>query len=480
MLNIGKRVGDNLLKRRINGIVSSRGAAISTAVEKKETHGFSLPQMPPFDYKPQPYSGPFLDEILQKRKQYLCPSMFYFYEKPLNIVEGKMQYLFDESGRRYLDAFGGIVTVSCGHCHPDIVDAIVKQTRLLQHTTTIYLHHAITEFAEALAAKFPGNLKVVFFTNSGTESNELATMMARLYTGNHDMISVRNSYHGSSANTMGMTAQSKWKYNVVQTGAHHALNPNPYRGPFGSDGAKYAKDVQDIIDFGTSGRVAGFIAEPIQGVGGAVEMAPGYLKPVYESVRKAGGVCISDEVQTGFGRMGSHYWGFETQGVIPDIVTMAKGIGNGLPLGAVVTTPEIAQVLTQRCHFNTFGGNPVCAAGGHAVLKVLDKEKRQEHCAVVGPYLINRLRELQDKYEVIGDVRGRGLMIGVELVTDRAAKTPAQVETAVVFEKLKDMGVLVGKGGMYGNVFRIKPPMCFTKEDSDFLVDVMDHALSQL
>ncbi|GLJ06332.1 hypothetical protein SUGI_0036620 [Cryptomeria japonica] len=369
MLNIGKGVGNNLLRRRINGIVSNKGAAISTAVEKKETHGFSLPQMPPFDYKPQPYSGPFLDEILQKRKQYLCPSMFYFYEKPLNIVEGKMQYLFDESGRRYLDAFGGIVTVSCGHCHPDIVDTIVKQTRLLQHTTTIYLHHAITEFAEALAAKFPGNLK---------------------------------------------------------TGAHHALNPNPYRGPFGSDGAKYAKDVQDIIDFGTSGRVAGFIAEPIQGVGGAVEMAPGYLKPVYES------------------------------GVIPDIVTMAKGIGNGLPLGAVVTTPEIAQVLTQRCHFNTFGGNPVCAAGGHAVLKVLDKEKRQEHCAVVGPYLINRLRELQEKYEVIGD------------------------KLQLYFEKLKDMGVLAGKGGMYGNVFRIKPPMCFTKEDSDFLVDVMDHALSQL
>ncbi|GLJ55571.1 hypothetical protein SUGI_1193400 [Cryptomeria japonica] len=382
--------------------------------------------MPPFDYKPQPYSGPFLDEILQKRKQYLCPSMFYFYEKPLNIVEGKMQYLFDESGRRYLDAFGGIVTVSCGHCHPDIVDTIVKQTRLLQHTTTIYLHHAITEFAEALAAKFPGNLKVVFFTNSGTESNELTTMMARLYNGNHDMISLRNSYNGSSANTMGMTAQSKWKYNVVQTRAHHALNPNPYRGPFGSDGAKYAKDVQDIIDFGTSGRVAGFMAEPIQGVGGAVEMAPGYLKPVYES------------------------------GVIPDIVKMAKGIGNGLPLGAVVTNPEIAQVLTQRCHFNTFGGNPVCAAGGHAVLKVLDKEKRQEHCAVVGPYLINRLRELQEKYEVIGD------------------------KLQLYFEKLKDMGVLAGKGRMYGNVFRIKPPMCFTKEDSDFLVDVMDHALSQL
>uniref|UniRef100_A0A0C9RGV4 alanine--glyoxylate transaminase n=1 Tax=Wollemia nobilis TaxID=56998 RepID=A0A0C9RGV4_9CONI len=481
MLRIGKEVANNVLKRR-KGVeillCGSRGVSFAAAVEKKETP--IMPQMPSFDYTPQPYNGPSLDEILQKRKLYLGPSMFYFYDKPLNIVEGKMQYLFDEDGRRYLDAFGGIVTVSCGHCHPEVVDAIVKQTKLLQHTTTIYLNHAVAEFAEALAAKMPGNLKVVFFTNSGTESNELATTMARLYTGNHDMISVRNSYHGSSATTMGMTGQSKWKYNVVQNGVHHAMNPDPYRGVFGSDGEKYAKDVQDIIEFGTSGRVAGFIAEPIQGVGGAVEMAPGYLQPVYESIRKAGGVCISDEVQTAFGRLGSHYWGFETQGVIPDIVTMAKGIGNGLPLGAVVTTPEIAQVLTQRCHFNTFGGNPVCSAGGHAVLKVLDKEKRQEHCAVVGSYLINRLRELQDKYEIIGDVRGKGLMIGVELVTDRVSKTPAKEETAIVFEKMKDLGVLVGKGGMYGNVFRIKPPMCFTKEDSDFLVEVMDLALSKL
>lgn len=204
------------------------------------------------------------------------------------------------------------------------------------------------------------------------------------------------------------------------------------------------------------------------------------MRAAYDIVRKAGGVCISDEVQTGFGRMGSHYWGFETQGVIPDIVTVAKGLGNGLPIGAVVTTPEIAQVLTQRSHCVTFGGNPVSTAGGHAVLKVLDKEKRQEHSAVVGAHLINRLRELQDKYEIIGDVRGRGLMIGVELVTDRTSKTPAKEETSLVFEKMKDLGVLVGRGGMYGNVFRIKPPMCFTKEDSDFLVDVMDYSLSKL
>ncbi|XP_021892774.1 LOW QUALITY PROTEIN: alanine--glyoxylate aminotransferase 2 homolog 1, mitochondrial-like, partial [Carica papaya] len=216
------------------------------------------------------------------------------------------------------------------------------------------------------------------------------------------------------------------------------------------------------------------------GVGGAVELAPGYLKQVYDIVRQAGGVCIADEVQTGFGRTGSHYWGFETQGVIPNIVTMAKGIGNGLPLGAVVTTPEIASVMAQKIQFNTFGGNPVCSAGGLAVLRVIDKEKRQAHCAEVGTHLIGRLRDLQQKHDIIGDVRGRGLMVGIELVSDRKEKTPAKAETAVLFEKLRELGVLVGKGGLHGNVFRIKPPMCFTKDDADFLVDTLDYAVSKL
>ncbi|ERM94293.1 alanine--glyoxylate aminotransferase 2 homolog 1, mitochondrial [Amborella trichopoda] len=436
------------------------------------------PKLPPFDYEPKPYTGPRVDEILQKRKRFLGPSLFYYYQKPLNIVEGKMQYLFDENGRRYLDAFAGIVTVSCGHCHPDVVNAVIEQTKLLQHATTIYLHHAIAEFAEALAAKMPGNLKVVYFVNSGTEANELAMLMARLYSGNHGMIALRNAYHGGSAGTIGLTALNTWKYPIPQGEIHHVVNPDPYRGAFGPDGARYAKDVQDHIDFGTCGKVAGFIAETFQGVGGAVELAPGYLKMVYDIVRKAGGVCIADEVQSGFGRTGSHYWGFETQGVIPDIVTMAKGIGNGLPLGAVVTTPEIASVMAQKIQFNTFGGNPVCSSGGLAVLNVLDKEQRQKHCADVGSHLIEHLKALQKSHEIIGDVRGRGLMIGVELVTDRELNTPAKSETTAIFEKLKDLGVLVGKGGLHGNVFRIKPPMCFTKEDADFLVDAIDYALS--
>lgn len=452
----------------------------SSAAGAGADHEASLPLLPQFDYEPKPYSGPRGDEVFQKRKKFLGPSLFHYYQNPLNIVEGKMQYLFDENGRRYLDAFAGIVTVSCGHCHPEVLNAIMEQSKLLQHATTIYLHHAIADFAEALASKMPGNLKVVYFVNSGTEANELAMLMARLYSGSLDMISLRNAYHGGSPNTIGLTALNTWKYPIPQGEIHHVVNPDPYHGIFGSDAESYAKDVQDHIDYGTSGKVAGFISETIQGVGGAVELAPGYLKLVYDIVRKAGGVCIADEVQTGFGRTGSHYWGFETQGVIPDIVTMAKGIGNGLPLGAVVTTPEIASVLAQKIQFNTFGGNPVCSAGGLAVLRVIDKEKRQVHCADVGSHLLGRLRDLQQRYEIIGDVRGRGLMVGIELVTDRKEKKPAKAETIVLFEKLRELGVLVGKGGLHGNVFRIKPPMCFTKDDADFLVDALDHSMSKL
>ncbi|XP_021901311.1 alanine--glyoxylate aminotransferase 2 homolog 3, mitochondrial-like [Carica papaya] len=439
-----------------------------------------LPKMPPFNYSPPPYTGPSADEILAKRKEFLSPSLFHFYTKPLNVVDGKMQYLFDENGRRYLDAFGGIATVSCGHCHPDVIESTINQIKRVQHSTVLYLNNAIADFAQALASKMPGNLKVVFFTNSGTEANELALMIARLYTGCHDVISLRNAYHGNAAATMGATAQCIWKFNVLQSGVHHAVNPDPYRGIFGSDGEKYAKDVHDLIQFGTSGHVAAFISEAIQGVGGIVELAPGYLPAVYSTIRKAGGLCIADEVQCGFARTGSHFWGFENQGVIPDIVTMAKGIGNGIPLGAVVTTPEIAEVLTRRSYFNTFGGNPVCTAAGHAVLRVIENEKLQENALVVGSYLKQRLAALQDKYEIIGDVRGKGCMLGVELVTDRELKTPAKAETLHIMDRMKEMGVLVGKGGFYGNVFRITPPLCFTKEDADFFADVMDYTMSKM
>ncbi|XP_019168303.1 PREDICTED: alanine--glyoxylate aminotransferase 2 homolog 3, mitochondrial-like [Ipomoea nil] len=465
--------------------LSARGSPLihrpfATAAQSDESLDSLLPKMPPFHYSPPPYTGPSAAEVLQKRQRYLSPAIFHFFKNPLNLVDGKMQYLFDENGRRYLDAFGGIATVCCGHCHPEVVEAVVNQTKRLQHSTVLYLNHTIADFAEALASKMPGDLKVVYFTNSGTEANELALLMTRLYTGCHDVISIRNGYHGNAAATMNATAQSNYKFNVVQAGIHHSLNPDQYRGVFGSDGPKYARDVDDIITYGTTGCVAGFIAEAIQGVGGIMELAPGYLPAVYSSIRRAGGLCIADEVQSGFGRTGSHFWGFEAHGVVPDIVTMAKGIGNGIPLGAVVTTPDIAKVLTNRTYFNTFGGNPVCTAGGLAVLKVLEKEKLQQNALTVGSYLKERLVSLMEKHEIIGDVRGRGFMLGVELVTDRKAKTPAKVEIVHLMEQMKEMGVLIGKGGFFGNVFRITPPLCFTKEDADFLVDVMDYNMSKL
>jgi alanine-glyoxylate transaminase / (R)-3-amino-2-methylpropionate-pyruvate transaminase len=444
-----------------------------------------LPELPPFDHKPKKYGGPSADEVLRLRKQFLNPGIFLYYKKPIMFVEGKMQYLWDEHGRRYLDALGGIVTVSVGHCHPDVVDVARKQNETLQHSTTIYLHPNIAEYAQALAAKMPGDLKVCYFVNSGSEANDLALLMARAYTGNYDVIALRNAYHGGNAATMGLTAHRTWKFNVPHSfGVHHAITPDPYRGLWGRDdvdaGRKYAADVKDLLNFATSGQIAAFIAESIQGVGGCVVFPDDYLKHVYEHGRAAGGLCIADEVQAGFGRTGTHYWGFETQGVIPDIVTMAKGIGNGCPLGAVVTTPKIAAALAQRIHFNTFGGNPVVCAQGKCVLEIIDRDKLQENSLKIGNRLLVGLNELKQKHNLIGDVRGKGLMLGIELVKDRQSKEPAREECAQILETCKEMGLLLGKGGLWGQTIRFSPPMCVNARDADFLLEVLDHAFQRL
>ncbi len=443
------------------------------------------PEVPPFDRQPRKYDGPPADEVLRLRKEFLNPGIFLYYKKPVMFVEGKMQYLWDEQGRRYLDALGGIVTVSVGHCHPQVVEAARKQNETLQHSTTIYLHPNIAEYAQKLASKMPGELKVCYFVNSGSEANDLALLMARAYTGNYDVISLRNAYHGGNAGTMGATAHRTWKFNVPHSfGVHHAIAADPYRGPWGRDdadaGKKYAEDVKSVLDYATSGQVAAFIAESIQGVGGCVVFPDNYLKHVYEYVRGAGGLCIADEVQAGFGRTGTHYWGFETQGVIPDIVTMAKGIGNGCPLGAVVTTPKIAAALAQRIHFNTFGGNPVVCAQGSAVLDVIEREQLQENSLKIGKQISDGLNRLKEKHNVIGDVRGKGLMLGIELVKDRATKEPAKEECAQVLETCKEMGLLLGKGGLWGQTVRFSPPMCIHEQDADFLLEVLDQAFASL
>ena len=444
-----------------------------------------LPDLPAFDHQPKKYSGPSADEVFRLRKEFLNPGIFLYYKKPIMPVEGRMQYLWDETGKRYLDALGGIVTISVGHCHPDVVEAGRKQNETLQHSTTIYLHPNIAEYAQALAAKMPGDLKVCYFVNSGSEANDLALLMARAYTGNYDVIALRNAYHGGNAATMGLTAHRTWKFNVPHSfGVHHAIAADPYRGRWDRDdadaGKNYADDVKEVLNFATSGQVAAFIAESIQGVGGCVVFPDGYLKHVYEYVRGAGGVCIADEVQAGFGRTGTHYWGFETQGVIPDIVTMAKGIGNGCPLGAVVTTPKIAATLAQRIHFNTFGGNPVVCAQGKAVLEVIDREKLQQNSLKIGNKILAGLNKLKEKHNLIGDVRGKGLMLGIELVKDRQSKEPAREECAQILESCKEMGLLLGKGGLWGQTVRFSPPMCIHEQDADFLLEVLDLAFDRI
>jgi alanine-glyoxylate transaminase/(R)-3-amino-2-methylpropionate-pyruvate transaminase len=438
-------------------------------------------------HTPVPYDGPSRDEVLAMRREYLTPGLITYYREPLLVVEGHMQYLWDDTGKQYLDAFAGIVTVSVGHCHPHIVAQVRDQVGRLQHATTIYLHPAAAQLARKLAEHMPGGggLTTSYFTSSGSEANEIAILMAREFTGNTEVISLRNGYHGGTQGAMALSAVGTWKFPANPSiGVKHATPGYCYRCPFGltypSCDLKCARDVEDLIRHETAGEVAGFIGEPIQGVGGVVTPPPEYFGIVYEHVRRHGGLCIADEVQTGFGRTGTAFWGFENWGVMPDLVTMAKGIGNGAPLGACVTRPEIARVMTNRIHFNTFGGNPVSMTQGLATLEVIDAEGIQANARRVGGHLKERLLALQERQPIIGEVRGMGLMLGVELVRDRDTKEPATSETAAILELCKERGLLIGKGGLDGNVLRIKPPMCLTTDDADFLVDCLEKVMVEL
>ncbi|MGB6041737.1 MAG: aspartate aminotransferase family protein [Pirellulales bacterium] len=441
--------------------------------------------LPICDHKPEPYTGPSRDEVIALRHQYLSPGLITYYKDPLMIVEGHMQYVFDETGRRYLDAFAGIVTISVGHCHPKIAEKVRQQTGRLQHTTTIYLHPTIGQFAQRLAEKMPAGLDKTYFTNSGSEANELAVLSSREFTGNQDVIALRNGYHGGTSVPMSLTAHGTWKFKSNQRAhVHHTHAGYCYRCPYGleypSCDLKCAHDVKNVIEYETPGEVACFIGEPIQGVGGTVVPPKEYFPIIYDIVREHGGICIADEVQGGFGRTGHHFWSHQNWDVVPDMVVMAKGIGNGAPLGGMTTRTEISETLKHRIHFNTYGGNPISMTQGLATLEVIDEENIQQNALEVGTHLKGRLEELQQKHAMIGEVRGMGLMLGVELVRDRETKEPASTETADILELTKQWGLLLGKGGLYGNTLRIKPPMCISKDDADFLVDCLDQALDQI
>ncbi len=441
-------------------------------------------RLPPCDYRPAAYAGPGREQVLKDRQRFCNPAIFTYYQEPIMIVEGHLQYLFDETGRRYLDMLSGVATVSCGHCHPLVTSRVSRQLQQLQHASTIYLNPNLSELARKLAGKLPAGLEVTYFTNSGSEANDLAVHLARLYTGCLDVLALRSGYHGGSFGTMGLTGVHTWKYPSAHgTYIHHTVCPDPYRSLFSGTpeeiAEKSVEDMKQLILSATPGRIGGFLAEPIQGVGGVTYGAPNYLESAYEVVRKHGGLCIADEVQTGFGRTG-RYWGFEHFEVTPDIVTMAKAFGNGIPLGAVTTRREIAETLAQKLHFNTFGGNPVSMAAGSAAMDVIDQENLVENSRIQGRRLKNGLLELQQRHSLIGDVRGKGLMLGVELVRDRSSREPAPDETLQLLDLARRQQILFGRGGPHGNVLRIKPPLCLTTEDVDFALQALGDCLGQM
>lgn len=417
------------------------------------------------------------------RNKHFSPSTFKFYREPLLITEGRMQYLYDHTGRRYLDLIAGIATSGQGHCHPRITAKIAEQLNKVQHISTVYLHDQMSLYAEELTAKLPEGLDCIYLTICGSEANHIATQFARAYTGNYPIINLKNAYHGTCG-TQHLTALNTWNFDSPRNqGVEPSAFPDLYRGPFSpaEAGKAYGQQVKDTIDFHTAGKAAMFIAEPIQGAGGINPLPCGMAQEAQKHIYAAGGLYCSDEVQTGFGRCGSHYWGFDMLGVKPDIVTMAKTVGNGMPIGVTACTKEVASSLGNKLTFTTYAANPLAMAAGREVLKVIDEEGMQENCRLRGDQFLKGLRELQKVHHVIGDVRGVGLMIGCELVQDQESKVPVDADFfGDVFEKCKDYGILLGKGGRFGNCFRIQPPMCLSEEDVDFALDVIDQVLKEV
>ena len=430
------------------------------------------PQEPNNDLPPE--------EILRLRRKHLGPSLSIAYRQPLKIIRGAGQYLYDHEGRAYLDAVNNVCHV--GHCHPRVVRAAHDQMAVL-NTNTRYLHDNVVRYAQRLCATLPEPLSICFFVCSGSEANELALRMARAHTGQYDVIVIDGAYHG---NTSALIELSPYKFDGpggsgAPSHIHKVIMPDGYRGPYKYShpqaGEQYAEHVRQAIP---QHGFAAFIAESLLGCGGQIVLPDAYLQAAYRHVRKAGGVCIADEVQVGFGRVGSHFWGFQTQGVVPDIVTLGKPMGNGHPLAAVITTPEIAASFdTGMEYFNTYGGNPVSCAVGLAVLDVIEDEGLQQHALQVGEHLKTGLRTLMDGHPLIGDVRGLGLFLGVELVLDRETLEPAPAQAAYVVERLKDHGILLSTDGPLHNVLKIKPPLVFSEADAERLVNSLDKILEE-
>ncbi len=424
------------------------------------------------------------DEILKKKDAYIFPCVTTYYKDPLVADHAKGHFLWDLEGKRYLDFFGGILTVIVGHCHPTVTGRIQAQAARLQHSSTVYATEAMVALAEKLAQITPGRIQKSFFTNSGTEANEAAILVARMATGHYDVVSLRYAYSGHSQLAKSVTAMSNWRRGgVVSVGISHALNPYCYRCPlkltYPSCGVACAEDVEDTIQTTTSGAIAAFIAEPIQGAGGFITPPREYFKMVFTIVKKYGGLFISDEVQTGFGRTGTKWFGIEHWEVEPDIITTAKGMANGSPVGGTLATPEVADAY-KGLTISTFGGNPITAVAARATIEVIEEDKLLENAETVGQHFRRRLEDLQAKHPLIGDVRGLGLMQGMELVKDLQTKEPAPEETNQFMERCRANGLLIGKGGLWSNVIRLSPPLNIAKAQVDDAIERMDKSLTEM
>ncbi len=417
-------------------------------------------------------------QVVEKHRRFLFQNVLNYYKDPLVIERGQGSRVWDVEGREYLDFFGGILTLVVGHSHPRVLEAVAAQVRDLQHSSTLYPNRPIVDLAERLAGIAPGGLSKSYFVASGTEADETAILLAKLATGRQEIVALRHAYSGRGFMAMTLTAHAGWRQGGTHiAGVKHAHNAYCYRCAFGQEpktcAMACARDLEELILTETSGQIAATIVEPIQGVGGFITPPDEYFPILYEITKKYGGLFISDEVQTGFGRTGRHWFGIEHWGVEPDIMTMAKGIANGLPLGACIAKPEIADTWN-GLSISTFGGNPVSCAAALATIDVIEEEGLRENAARVGERFMGNLRRIASRFPMIGEVRGKGLMIGLELVSDPHAKTPAKEGTARFMEETKKRGLLVGRGGLYGNVVRIAPPLNVTAADVDRASEILE------
>ena len=423
-----------------------------------------------------------VSEAVRKHKEFLFPAVATYYQEPVALVKGEGEYVWDENGNKYLDCFGGVLTVSVGHANPTINAAVIEQINKISHTSGLYVNPLQSDFAEKLAEITPGGLKKSFFTSSGTEADDTAILAAKLATGRQEIVVLRHSYSGRSATALSAVGQASWRPIGAQVaGMVHAAAPYCYRCPFKleypSCGVACATDIENIIQTTTTGEIAAFMAEPILGVGGFIVPPPEYFEIAYGIARNYGGLCIADEVQTGWGRTGEKWFGIEQWNVTPDIMTSAKGMGNGAPIGWTIATAAVADKFP-GITFATFGGNPVSMTAGLAVIKMIEEEDLRTNAKIVGDYLREKLCGLHERYDIIGDVRGMGLMQAIELVVDRKTKEPNPQAVLKVFEETKKQGVLIGKGGLYGNVIRTGMMLNSTKDNVDELVAALDKGLA--